>query len=293
MTRAIGVDIGGTQTRVGTVEEGRILVRRAFPTRGIQEVVTAIREALAETGWTGPTTIGVGAPAPMDMRAGRILGCPNLPHWNGVEVVRELENAFGYPVYLANDATCAAIGELAFGHRARDFVYLTWSTGIGGGIVSGGRVAWGTTGQAGEIGHMVLRPDGPLCRCGKQGCLEAIASGVGIARMAQERFGQLSAQKVVERAQAGDPVAGDIVTAACQALGQGIAILWELLDPELIVLGGGLTGSWGFLGPQVVAAARRMARSEPRIELTPLGDDVGLLGAAALPAHYPPAWRAA
>jgi len=276
---------------VGAVEEGRILTRRAFPTRGIREVVTAIREALAETGWTQPDTIGVGAPAPMDMRTGRILGCPNLPHWNGVEVVRELGNAFGCPVYLANDATCAAIGELAFGYRARDFVYITWSTGIGGGVVTGGRVAWGATGQAGEIGHMVLRLDGPLCRCGKQGCLEAIASGVGIARMAQERFGQdLSAQRVIERAEGGDPVAGDIVATACQALGQGIAILWEILEPELIVLGGGLTGSWGFLGPPVVAAARRMARCVPRVELTRLGDDVGLLGAVALPAYFPTEW---
>ncbi|MFH1609141.1 MAG: ROK family protein, partial [Candidatus Bipolaricaulota bacterium] len=161
MARAVGVDIGGTQTRVGAVGEGRVLARRAFPTHGIQQVKDAIREVLAETGWTEPGTIGVGAPAPMDMRAGRILGCPNLPHWNGVEVVRELEDVFGCPVYLANDATCAAIGELAFGHRAHDFVYITWSTGIGGGVVTGGRVAWGATGQAGEIGHIVLRPDGP------------------------------------------------------------------------------------------------------------------------------------
>jgi glucokinase len=294
MTRAIGVDIGGTQTRVAAVEGERILARRAFATRGIREVEEAIREVLANVGWNHPATIGVGGPGPMDMRGGKMLGCPNLPHWNGVEVTKELRNAFGCPVYLANDATCAAIGELAFGHRSRDFVYVTWSTGIGGGIVSGGRVVWGVTGQAGEIGHVVLRPDGSPCRCGKRGCLEAMASGVGIARAAAETLGEsLTAREVVDRARRGDSAADAIVSDACRALGQGIAILSELLEPELIVLGGGLTGSWGFLGPRVRAAAKAMARGEPRIELTPLGDDVGLLGAAALPAHFPVEWRSA
>lgn len=291
MARAIGVDIGGTRTRVAAVEGERIVARRAFPTRGIDEVREAIGEVLAAAGWARPATIGVGAPAPMDMREGRILGCPNLPHWNGVEVTKELQRAFACPVYLANDATCAAIGELAFGHRRRDFVYLTWSTGIGGGIVSGGRVVWGATGQAGEIGHIVLRPDGPPCGCGKKGCLEALAGGASLARRGSEALGgALSAREVVERAQRGDPHAHALVADACRALGQGIAILWEILEPELIVLGGGLTGSWGFLGPQVLASVRAMARGSPEIELTRLGDDAGLLGAVALPDYVPPQW---
>ncbi|MFH1610104.1 MAG: ROK family protein, partial [Candidatus Bipolaricaulota bacterium] len=123
------------------------------------------------------------------------------------------------------------------------------------------------------------------------GCLEAIASGVGIARAAAGSLGEnLSAQQVVDRARRGDPTAEAIVAEACGALGQGIAILWEILEPELIVLGGGLTGSWGFLGPLVLAAAERMSRSAPRIELTRLGDDVGLLGTAALPSYFPKEW---
>lgn len=292
MEGTVGVDIGGTRTRVGAVARGRILARRAFPTQGIAEVKDAIRAVMAEVGWARPGAIGVGAPAPMDMRGGKILGCPNLPHWNGVEVTRELGDAFACPVYLANDATSAAIGELVFGHRAHDFVYITWSTGIGGGVVSGGRVAWGATGQAGEVGHMVLDPDGPPCRCGKRGCLEAIAAGVGIARAARERLGErLSAREVVDRARRGDGRALAIVDEACRAMGQGIAILWEVLEPELIVLGGGLTGSWDFLGPKVLAAAHGLARTPVRVELTPLGDDVGLLGAAALPDHFPEEWR--
>ncbi len=284
------MDIGGTQTRVAAVGEGQILARRAFPTRGIREVERAIREVLVEVGWPQPTTIGVGAPAPMDMRAGRILGCPNLPHWNGVEVTQDLGRAFGCPVSLANDATCAAIGELTYGCRARDFVYLTWSTGIGGGIVSGGRVVWGASGQAGEIGHIVLQPDGPPCACGKRGCLEALAGGASLARRAAAELGtSLSARQLVERA-AHDTAARRLIASACRALGQGIAILWEILEPERIVLGGGLTRSWATLGPQVLSAARAMARGEPRLERTRLGDDVGLLGAAALPSHLPTDW---
>lgn len=291
MARAMGVDIGGTQTRVAAVEGRQVLVRRAFPTRGIGEIREAIREVLSAAGWARPTAIGVGAPGPMDMREGRIRSLPNLPGWAGVEVVRELGAAFGCPVYLANDATCAAIGELQFGYRARDFVYLTWSTGIGGGIATGGRIVWGETGQAGEVGHIVLRPDGPPCGCGKRGCLEALAGGASLARLGSEALGEaVSAQEVVARARRGDPSACSLVADACRALGQGIAILWEILEPELVVLGGGLTRSWDFLGPQVVAAAQAMARGAPRIELTQLGDDAGLLGAAALPDHVPLTW---
>lgn len=287
----VGVDIGGTRTRVGCVDGGRIVVRRAFPTLGIAEVKDAIRACLAEAGWDAPQAIGVGAPSPMDMKAGKILGCPNLPHWQGVEVGRELKEAFGCPVYLANDATSAAVAELAFGHRAKNFVYITWSTGIGGGIVAGGSVVWGTSGQAGEVGHMVLQPDGPQCRCGKRGCLEAVASGVGIARAAREQFGQeLTALEVVRRARAGDEKALELVDGACRAMGQAIAILWEVLEPELFVLGGGLTGSWDFLKPRVTRVVQDLARGKVNIVLTELGDDVGLLGAAALPDYLPKDW---
>lgn len=138
---------------------------------------------------------------------------------------------------------------------------------------------------------MVLRPGGPLCGCGKRGCLETLAGGVGLARAAQERLGRrLSAREVVALARAGEPKPTALVDEACRAMGQAIAILWELLEPELIVLGGGFTGSWDFLRPRVMAAAEEMSRNKPRVELTPLGDDVGLLGAAALGLHVPRDW---
>lgn len=291
MERAIGVDIGGTRTRVAAVDRGRIVARRSFPTQGVPELISALREVAGEVGWE-PEAVGIAAPGPMDMRTGVLRALPNLPAWRDVDLRGEVGRALGLPVYLANDATCAAIGELEFGHRASDFVYLTWSTGIGGGVVAGGRVVWGATGQAGEVGHMVLQADGPPCACGKRGCLEALAGGASLARRGSELLGEeVSAQGLVERARGGEPGALGLVDAACRALGQGIAILWEVLEPELLVLGGGLTGSWAFLGPRVAAAAQAMAREAPRIELTPLGDDAGLLGASALPHHIPPAWR--
>ena len=288
MERVIGVDIGGTRTRVGAVVGGKILARREFPTQGIGEVRSAIAEILDEVGWKKPEAIGVGAPAPLDMRQGRILHAPNLPHWNGVNVVEELRRTFDCPVYLGNDANCAAVGELAYGWKAQDFLYVTWSTGIGGGIVAGGRVVWGATGQAGEIGHIPVRLNGPRCHCGKYGCLEALAGGAALRTRAQERLGEpLSAKELVERARGGEPASLALVEEACEALGQGLAIAAELLEPEMIILGGGLTAAWDFLGPKVLSALERLSRVRPRVELTRLGDDVGLLGAAALPMHFP------
>ncbi len=288
MERLIGVDIGGTRTRVGAVFSEKILARRIFPTRGLPELRDAIEKILEEVDWERPDAIGVGAPAPMDMRRGLILHAPNLPHWNGVNVVEELRAAFGCPVFLGNDANCAALGELVFGWKAQNFLYVTWSTGIGGGIVAGGEVVWGATGQAGEIGHIPIRPEGPRCRCGKIGCLEALAGGAGLSDRAFELLGErIPAEEIVERAQKGEASLLNLVEEACKAMGQALAIAAELLEPEMIILGGGFTASWEFLGPRVVAALNSLSRVRPRVELTKLGDDVGLLGAAALPLHFP------
>jgi len=139
---------------------------------------------------------------------------------------------------------------------------------------------------------MVLEPGGPPCGCGKKGCLEALAGGASLARHGSQTLGRpVSARELVDLARAGDPTAEGLVTRACRALGQGIAILWEVLEPELVVVGGGLSQAWEFLGPQVLVAAQTMSRAEPDVQRTRLGDDVGLLGAAALPHHLPPEWR--
>jgi len=290
----VAVDIGGTRTRVAALEQGQIKARRSFPTQSLVELKVGLDQVLQEAGWAKPQAIGVAAAGPVDMRSGQLLNPPNLPPgMRTASVGTELQATFGCPVYVANDATTAAIGELEYGHKAQDFVYITWSTGIGGGIVCGGRVVWGATGQAGEIGHMVIRPRGPRCGCGKRGCLEALAGGAGLAKAARRRFGQaISARELVTLAQKGNPQALELVKTACQAMGQAVALLWELLEPELFVFGGGFTGSWDLLAPRVLEAARPLARGSLRLAVTPLGDDVGLLGASALWKHISPDWGA-
>lgn len=145
--------------------------------------------------------------------------------------------------------------------------------------------------MAAEVGHMVVQPLGPTCNCGKAGCLEALASGSGIRRITERKLGRpLSAEETTALAQAGEPIPEEIMREASIALGQGLAILSETLEPELFVLGGGITRSWAYLGPQVERALASMARTPPPIRLTGLGDEVGLYGAAALPTHWPDKW---
>ncbi|MFO8034862.1 MAG: ROK family protein [Candidatus Bipolaricaulota bacterium] len=283
----VAVDIGGTQTRVARLEGGRLNDRRAFPTQDLDVLIAAI----AAVDPDGLDAVGIAFAGALDMRRGCILNSPNLKGWQDLNLPAELGKRLGRPVYLGNDASCAALGELTRGSRARDFAYVTWSTGIGGGFVSGGRVLWGSTGMAAEVGHIVLWPDGPLCDCGKHGCLEAIASGTGIRRLTQEKMGSaLSAEETVARAQKGERIPEEIVETACRAMAQGLAIVSELLEPEVLVLGGGITRSWAYLGTKVERALSAMARSAPPLRLTELGDDVGLYGAAALPEHWPEHW---
>ncbi len=283
----VAVDMGGTQTRVAHLAGGRLHRRKAFPTRDVDTLVAAIGAVAPR----GPYAVGIAFAGALDMRRGRILNSPNLREWQDLDLPQELGSRLGRPVYLANDASCAALGELTRGFRARDFAYVTWSTGIGGGFVSGGRVLWGNTGMAAEVGHIVLRPDGPLCDCGKHGCLEAIAAGAGIRRLTRERMGSaLSAEETVARARAGEKVPADIVNTACRAFAQGLSIVSELLEPEVLLLGGGITLSWDYLGPKVERALRAFSRNAPPVRLTELGDDVGLYGAAALPEHWPEEW---
>lgn len=286
--RTLAADIGGTQTRVGLVEDGHIRARRTFPTQGVKATIAVLKDLTP----ANCEAVGVAFAGSVDMPSGRVVKAPNLGVWEGLEVRATLQEALGLPVFVANDASCAALGERVAGAKARDFVYITWSTGIGGGIVCGGEVVWGARGMAGEIGHMVLRPEGPLCGCGKRGCLEAIASGSGMARRAERELGtHLDTKELVERALSGDASAKMIVDDACAALGQGLAILAELLEPEVFVLGGGVSQAWPQLGPRVRAATSRLARVLPEIVLTSLGDEIGLHGAAALPDHFPAVWR--
>lgn len=286
---AIGVDLGASKTAVGICNsEGVILAKNTRPTGVPEELPEQIQALLAEAHFSLKKIrgIGVGAVGPLDIQMGTILRTPNLPAWRGTPIVKLLKRAFGLPVVLDNDANAAALAELKFGHRKKDFIYLTLSTGIGGGIVIDGKLYRGATGNAGEVGHMLIESSlsAPRCGCGKRGCLEALASGNAIAKRAKKvlKLKHASAELVFQKVRAGDTKARKIIEEAAFYLGVGLANLAEIFDPELIVLGGGLTKSWELFEKIVQRTLKRYARQAPKLALTKLGDDNVLIGAAAL-----------
>ncbi len=286
---AIGIDIGASKTAVGICNsKGVILAKSTRPTGIPEELPEQIRALLAEADFAMKKIrgIGVGTVGPLDIKTGRILRTPNLPAWRGIPIVKLLRRAFGVPVVLDNDANAAALAELKFGHKKQNFIYLTLSTGIGAGIVIDGRVYRGAAGNAGEVGHMIIEGArmAPCCGCGKRGCFEALASGSAIAKRAKKllKLKHASAEIVFQRARAGDKKARKIIEEAAFYLGVGLANLSEIFDPELIVLGGGLTKAWALFERIVQKTLKRYARQAPQLILTKLGDDNVLMGAAAL-----------
>ncbi len=242
-----------------------------------------------------------------------IYNPPNLAAWQGVPLRDMVMQRFGLPVFVENDAHAAGLGEYLFGagRGCGDMVYLTISTGIGGGIISNGKIMEGTSGTAGELGHMTIDWRGERCNCGNVGCLEVIASGTAIARQAnaalaagrgadllaflraqQDQPGELqaTARVVSEAAAAGVATAQAIVQRAAEALGVGLVNIIHSINPEVIVLGGGVTQMGSLLLEPALRLVRertmRVPREAVRITLAELGANVGLVGAGALIYYY-------
>jgi len=242
--------------------------------------------------------ISFGGPVAADGRTVRLS--MHVAGWEQVPLATHVEGALGLPAIVANDGDAAALAEYHFGagQGVRHLLYLTVSTGIGGGIIIDGRLHRGERAWAGEAGHQVLKPDGPPCPCGRNGCLEALASGLSIAREARLRLrgpdgatsllsaippGALTAQHVAEAAAAGDALARAVWNEAMGWLGIGIASAANLLNPGRVVLGGGLTRAGALLfDPVRHVVAQRVMDPEVRVVPAALGDDVGILGGAAL-----------
>src|SRR5438132_1927211 len=302
----VGVDLGGTQLRVAVADDRgnlRIVVRRATEAaRGrdhvIKRIVDAVKEALAEDGTPARRVrgVGIGLPGPVDPAAGLVISPGNLPGFKNVPLNRILTRATGIPSFLHHDAHLAALGEHQRGaaRGASEVIYVTVSTGIGAGLILHGELYAGAHGIAGEIGHIVVQRDGPLCTCGNRGCVEAIASGTGIARAARElgpqtptsllhRLEAPSAVDVERAARAGDPLAISILDKAGSYLGIAMGTLVNLFNPQLIVLGGSvLKAGAPLLTPMrrsMVASSWKAARRGLRIVRPALGDDAGLIGA--------------
>ncbi|MFQ5861144.1 MAG: ROK family protein [Dehalococcoidia bacterium] len=309
---ALAVDLGGTRTRCALVDPGGRMVEQAaqdtqawLGQQAAQERLEAcLHRLMARAGERPIAGIGVAAAGPVESATGALHNPPNLPGWDGVALKPPWEEQFHLPVWVDNDANLAALGEHRYGagQGISDLVYLAVGTGIGAGVILDGRLVTGSRGMAGELGHMTIDLHGPRCACGNVGCLEALASGTAIARMAQERVAageqtlalalagndpqRITGELVTQAAEQGDRVAREITEQAAQALGTGIVNILHIFNPALVIVGGGVGRAWHFLEPGIHQVVQRYAMRHSRDSLailpSALQDDAGLLGAASL-----------
>lgn len=305
--RAIGVDVGGTKIAALRVSaEGDVVARSVLstPAEDQRATIVAMIAATNEVLSADVAAIGIAAAGLVEYPAGIMRFAPNLA-WRELKLVDEIGGSLGLPTIAENDANAAAWAEVRFGaaRGCRHALFVGVGTGIGGGIVSDGRLVRGAHGFAGEIGHIVVEPDGPLCGCGNHGCLEQVASGTAITRQGR-RAATRHPHSLIAELSAGDPerVTGELVTDAARRgdaaatgiftevgfrLGQGIAGLVNVLDPEIVVVGGGAADAGELLLAPVRDAYRRHVegrghRPDVPIVLAALGNDAGGVGAAAL-----------
>jgi glucokinase len=328
----IGLDLGGTQIRTAVLRGATLLSRVGLltgenpsPERVIPRMYESIYQALQEAHVTLDEIagIGIGAPGPLNNRTGVVFSPPNLPGWIDIPLRALFVEKFGLPIFVENDANAAALGEYMFGagRGSKEVVYITISTGIGGGVISDGRIIEGISGTAVELGHMSIDWRGSRCNCGNIGCWESISSGTAIARRAHEVIAlghgeellnfalthadhgagtdtpsdvnrskqssvYINALMVAQAAQAGVPVAREIIADAAEGLGVGLVNVIHIFNPERIVLGGGVVQ----IGEPLLAPAKRIVqertmlvpRQAAEIVTAELGSDVGLVGAGAL-----------
>lgn len=307
----VGVNVGLTTTiALATDLKGQPVARAARvsdPVEGpdavLKRVEWAIRSAVAQAGQELKSVVGVGVGVPglVETASGRSLFSPNL-HWTDVPVRDILQQRLGVPVYIDNDVRAATLGEREFGvgRGARHMVAVFVGSAIGAGLILDGELYYGAGEGAGEIGHIQVVDHGPLCSCGKRGCLEAVASGRAIARDAVQRLrrgeriaglsdkphDEISAKDVAEAAKKGDPVAREIMEKAAHHIGWAVSVLVNTYNPELVVIGGGVSQAGELLlGPireTIERHAMPVARDRVRIVQGALGKDAGPVGAAAL-----------
>ncbi|MFC1893522.1 ROK family protein [Chloroflexota bacterium] len=310
---ALGIDLGGTKILTAVVNtEGRIIARdhSITPSReGHQAVIQSILESVgraldqAHTSADELTAIGVGAPGLSNPETGILFTSPNLPGWKDVPLREIIEKELNKKAFLINDANAAAVGELCFGagRGARHFIYITLSTGIGGGIIIDGKIYTGSIGTAGELGHMTIDDEGPLCNCGNRGCWETLASGTALAREARHSIKagaetsildyiagdveKVTAEVIHRAAQGGDGLAVELIARTGYYVGVGLANLVNIFNPEIIAIGGGISNIGAMLLEPAYAEAQRRAFRQPyqavRFARAELGRNSGVLGAAA------------
>lgn len=308
----LGIDLGGTKILTSVVtSKGKMLSRDHSVTPAIEgrdaivrSIAASVRKALdeAKVDVNDLLAVGVGAPGPSNPETGVLYTSPNLPGLREMPIRDIIEREFGKKTFLINDANAAAVGEyhLGAGRGSTCFIYVTVSTGIGGGIVFHGKLYTGATGGAGEIGHITIDDNGPPCNCGNHGCWETLASGTAMAREARRRISAgvstailelaegkveaVSAQLIGLAAEGGDVTARDILARTSHYLGTGFASLINIFNPDVIAIGGGVAN----IGPMLLEPAYKVAGERAftaayeavRFTNAELGRDCGVLGAA-------------
>lgn len=306
---AVALDLGGTRLRAALVDgDGVVHARAAEATDvagGPAGVLGQMRRlaAVVSSATASGSLVGVGvcAPGPLDTGTGTVLGIPTLPGWQDFPLRDALAAALALPVTLENDGIAAAYGEWRHGagRGLRNLVYVTVSTGVGGGVVMDGRLLHGRRGMGGHVGHFQMDPAGPPCSCGANGCFEALVSGTALGRAGQAAAardgagliaalaggGPVAAEHVVDAARRGDPHAGWLIEREAAYLGTGFTGLLHLYSPERVIMGGGVSSAFDLLERGIHAAIRRQAMPAFRdvaVVRAGLGGNSGLVGAAAL-----------
>ncbi len=304
-------DIGGTNMRAALADRNGSLLAQGIvatePESGLPMAEERLRALCEEVGSGVPRDevggVVLSSAGPIDPGTGTYVYPPNLPGWHGKTMKPGLAASLDMPVSIGHDATLGALAESRYGvgKGAQHLVYVTLSTGVGGGIIANGQMVAGAHGHAGEMGHLLVRPGGQSCNVGCDGCLEGIASGGGIARagVAAIKAGRsssmldmaggdpeaVSAQIVFEAAAAGDSIATEIVDGVVDGVATGFADILNTLDPEYLVVGGAVTGSlqpyWDDLRARIEDKALPHFKDRVPLHVSPLGDDVSLVGAAA------------
>jgi len=307
----LGIDIGGTKLAFGVVmPDGRVMAEVREPSHAedgpdamIDRIIERAREVVSDSGWSTDhlDAVGIGCGGPLDPWRGVIRNALNMPGWIDIPLVTRIESALGRPTFVDNDANAAALGEQRFGvgRGVRNLVYLTISTGVGGGLILDDRLYHGENGNGGELGHISVRVGGRSCHCGSNGCIETYCSGTSIAARARDVLAadpsgplaerdatEIRAEDVVAAARDGDPLASSLWAETMELLGGGVVSIIHAFNPRLVILGGGVTGAGDMLFDPVrrIVAERTMPWLGEVVEVVPaeLGTMTGVLGAVAI-----------
>ena len=315
MGKRIGIDVGGTNVKIALVDKsGKIIYSNSVPTYAkmgyeytVNNIKQAIKDLMKETNTTAKDIDGIGFdfPGQVDYKTGVVKLAPNIPGWVNVPIAQMIEEEFHIPTRIDNDVRCAALGEMKFGagQGCENFVCITVGTGIGSGLVVNGQLVRGASNAAGEFGHIKLQmKDGLICGCGDTGCLEAYASGPSIVAMAQDYIkggkstkfremaaaegGEITPYMVAKAAEAGDPVAKRIFAIVGEYIGIGLTSVINLLNPEKVIIGGGVAEAGDLLLDPIrkTIKERAMVVAGSAVEIVPaqLGNSAGVIGASML-----------